>query len=52
MLQPRILGREIQAIDCRLIVGAPPAPISSAISVFNLDDAIVSLAQPLTEALI
>jgi hypothetical protein len=35
-----------------LIVDVPPAPTGSATSVFNLDDAIVSLAQPPTEALI
>jgi hypothetical protein len=36
-----------------LIVGVPPAAvIGSATTVSNLDDAIVGLAQPLTEALI
>jgi hypothetical protein len=54
--QPRILGSEMRAIDrrfCRLIVGVPPAAvIGSATSISNLDDAIVGLARPLTEAVI
>jgi hypothetical protein len=36
-----------------LIAGVPPAAvIGSATSVSNLDDAVVGLARPLTEALI
>jgi hypothetical protein len=54
-LQPRILGSEIRRIDgrySRLSVGVLAGPIGLAASSFIVDDPIVSLAQPLTKALV
>ena len=49
-LQPRTLGGEIRIID-HLAVSVLTAPMGSATSPFIVDDAIVGLPQPLTEAL-
>jgi len=54
MLQPRILGGEIRTIDSQIehqAVGPRRAPLYSTGSPFVVDDTIVGLAQPLTEAL-
>src|SRR6516164_6703877 len=53
-LQPRTLGSEIRIIDwlySRVAAGVLAGPMGSAASPFIVDDAIVGLAQPLTEAL-